>query len=203
MTWPTTKANTTHTDADTDLISLARPDINQNILNVNSIIDHLDIGTPANGDTLVYNSTSGVWQPGPSTGTTVMSFNGTMSIQNNATYNGGFTLAGSDRVTLVNSSTFTLPDGVYLIGVTQPMEVGSYGSTAALWTLTMSLIDAGNNMLATYSTQSTSFYFKDFDDTQLVTISGNNNCTWKYSYEATQQQPLTLQVIPFRIEKIS
>tara|TARA_R110000772_G_scaffold205144_5_gene315405 strand:+ start:1912 stop:2394 length:483 start_codon:yes stop_codon:yes gene_type:complete len=49
MTWPNnSKANTTHTDQDTDLVSLARPDINQNILNVNAIIDYYGTGAYSN-----------------------------------------------------------------------------------------------------------------------------------------------------------
>ena len=43
MSIPTTKASTTHVDEGSDKISLARPDIKQNIDNVNEIIDHLAI----------------------------------------------------------------------------------------------------------------------------------------------------------------
>ena len=48
MAWPSgTKAGTTNVDQGTDKISLARPDIKQNIDNVNSIIDHYsDSGGP-------------------------------------------------------------------------------------------------------------------------------------------------------------
>jgi hypothetical protein len=49
MTWPNnSKANTTHTDQDTDLISAARPDINQNILNTNAIVDYFGTGAYSN-----------------------------------------------------------------------------------------------------------------------------------------------------------
>ena len=41
MTIPSTKASTANVDAGSDKISLARPDIKQNIDNVNEIIDHL------------------------------------------------------------------------------------------------------------------------------------------------------------------
>ena len=45
-TWPSaTKASTTHVDAGTDQISLARADLKQNIDNVNNVIDYLDIGS--------------------------------------------------------------------------------------------------------------------------------------------------------------
>jgi hypothetical protein len=203
MTWPTTKANTTHTDQDTDLISLARPDINQNILNVNNIIDHLDIGTPTHGDTMMYNSTTGVWEPSSGSGTSVMSFNTAISPGANATYSGGFTIDGSNRVSVVNTSTFTLPNGKYLIGVVEPFEVGQYGSnTGRQFDLTLKLNDAAGNTLATYTTEFTGFYFKDFDDTNIVTVSGNNNCYWTYTYADVGSNPTTT-IIPIRIEKIS
>ena len=64
MTWPTTKASTTNIDAGSDKPALARPDIKQNIDNVNAIIDEFDIASPSNGDILTYNSSSGAWEPG-------------------------------------------------------------------------------------------------------------------------------------------
>lgn len=62
MAWPSgSKANNTYTDQGSDLISNARADINQTILNVNSIIDEFDIASPSDGDILQYNSASGHW----------------------------------------------------------------------------------------------------------------------------------------------
>jgi hypothetical protein len=47
MTWPSgTKASTTNVDAGTDRIADARPDIKQNIDNVNEIIDFYDADGP-------------------------------------------------------------------------------------------------------------------------------------------------------------
>jgi hypothetical protein len=55
-TWPSgTKASTANLDAGTDKPSLARPDIKQNVDNVNDIIDMFDISAPSDGDALVYN----------------------------------------------------------------------------------------------------------------------------------------------------
>jgi len=61
MAWPSTsdKAATTTTDAPSDTISGARSDINATISNVNDIIDFIDPSSIANGDILVYNSSSG------------------------------------------------------------------------------------------------------------------------------------------------
>jgi len=46
MTWPTTKAGTTHVDAGSDSPASARADIKQNIDNVNSIIDEFGASGP-------------------------------------------------------------------------------------------------------------------------------------------------------------
>lgn len=63
MSWPSgSKASNQYTDQDTDLISNARADINQTILNVNTIIDNFDIAAPSNGDVMRYDSTSGAWE---------------------------------------------------------------------------------------------------------------------------------------------
>jgi len=62
MAWPTTKAGTTNVDSGSDRPSLARPDIKQNIDNVNSIIDEFNISSPSDGDVLQYSSSSGQWE---------------------------------------------------------------------------------------------------------------------------------------------
>ena len=62
-TWPSaTKASTTHVDAGTDQISLARADIKQNIDNVNDIIDIFNIASPTNGDLMQYSSSTTKWE---------------------------------------------------------------------------------------------------------------------------------------------
>jgi len=63
MAWPSgTKASTANVDQGADLISLARPDIKQNIDNVNDIIDHLNISSPTDGDLLQYSNATGKWE---------------------------------------------------------------------------------------------------------------------------------------------
>ena len=55
-TWPSgTKASTANLDAGTDKPSLARPDIKQNVDNVNDIIDMFNITSPSDGQILKYN----------------------------------------------------------------------------------------------------------------------------------------------------
>ena len=61
MTWPTTPAGTTHLDSGDDNPDLARPDIKQNIDNVNAIISEFGtvaITTPQSGQALVWNGSS-------------------------------------------------------------------------------------------------------------------------------------------------
>ena len=58
-TWPSSnKGSTAHTDSDDDKPRLARPEINKNISNVNDIIDYFNVGSAADGDLLVYNSST-------------------------------------------------------------------------------------------------------------------------------------------------
>jgi hypothetical protein len=61
-TWPSTKATTTHLSDGTDDPNQARPQISQNIDNVNSIIDYFTVSTPAEGDILQYDSVDARWE---------------------------------------------------------------------------------------------------------------------------------------------
>lgn len=54
-TWPSTKATTTHLSDGTDDPNQARPQISQNIDNVNKIIDYIVPTSVADGDILQYN----------------------------------------------------------------------------------------------------------------------------------------------------
>jgi len=55
-TWPNTKATTSHLSDGTDDPNQARPQISQNIDNVNSIIDFIEPSSLAQGDILQYDS---------------------------------------------------------------------------------------------------------------------------------------------------
>jgi len=58
-TWPSsTKASTDNVDSGSDKPRLARADIKQNIDNTNAIIDSFNITSPAEGQTLVYDSSN-------------------------------------------------------------------------------------------------------------------------------------------------
>lgn len=80
MSWPSnSKASNQYTDSVNDLISDARADINQTILNVNTIIDNFAIDAPVDGDLMQYNSGAGAWEPVPAD---------TVNIQKIAVYKG-------------------------------------------------------------------------------------------------------------------
>jgi len=58
-TWPSgTKASTANLDSGTDSPRLARPDIKQNVDNVNAIIDMFNIDSPTNNQILKYNTSN-------------------------------------------------------------------------------------------------------------------------------------------------
>lgn len=58
-TWPSgSKAATTNLDAGSDRPSLARPDIKQNVDNVNEIIDMFNISSPSNNQILKYSTSN-------------------------------------------------------------------------------------------------------------------------------------------------
>lgn len=75
MAWPTTPATTTHLDAGTDDPNLARPQIKQNVDNVNAIIDEfgdVSITSPSDGQLLQYNASNSRWEnAAASTGGTI------------------------------------------------------------------------------------------------------------------------------------
>jgi hypothetical protein len=134
MAWPSgTKASTANVDQGGDKISLARPDIKQNIDNVNDIIDHLNISSPSDGDLLQYSSSSGKWEQVASTsvGNNTAIFE--MANVNNQSgldyfwaidtihYNAGFLTNNSDSAGGYN---FTLTAGTYAVQLMNPIGIG-------------------------------------------------------------------------------
>jgi hypothetical protein len=117
MAWPTTKAGTTNVDQGTDSISLARPDIKQNIDNVNNIIDEFNISSPSTGDTLVYDGS--VWQPKIAPNVNVVEQDSAYDApsggaNSEADYSSTFTLSGNGGLT-TTSNYVTFPAGTYII----------------------------------------------------------------------------------------
>jgi len=177
MTWPTSsKASTTNVDSGGDTISAARPDIKQNIDNVNAIIDTFDISSPNNNDTLKYNSTSGKFetQAGAGAGSTiVIEVDATVPIGGTSTgsfavYGGGFTILGNNNMGVTTStsagkSTLVFPAGTYSFESIVAYISGSYGTTGVQQTITSQFKDnTSNSVLFAGVLSSLSFYFNQY-----------------------------------------
>jgi hypothetical protein len=126
MAWPSgTKAATTNVDAGTDQPKLARADIKQNIDNVNSIIDELNIASPSDGDLMQYSSSSEQWESVASSNIaslptliqlTASSITTGSTADEYTQYTGGFTSvnSGSSGVT-ISGNNIVFPAGTYFI----------------------------------------------------------------------------------------
>jgi len=102
-TWPSaTKASTTHVDAGTDQISLARADIKQNIDNVNDIIDIFNIASPTNGDLMQYNSSTTKWEKVSATSVSTKVKFATLTIKSGV--GAGVAIAGGFRLDITAKS---------------------------------------------------------------------------------------------------
>jgi len=149
---PTTKASTANVDQGSDRISLARPDIKQNIDNVNEIIDHLtdsvtqkvaiiepsDTETQVSGDTYKKHIKSS-------------------------------TLVDPDNLVTLSSDTFTLAAGTYLVTCNDYPKTGQ--TTGGDPTITLHN-ETDDTTFATIDVReigsTNTFYFRGHD---VVTIS--------------------------------
>ena len=110
-TWPSgTKAGTTHLDAGTDSPRLARPDIKQNVDNVNAIIDMFNIDSPSANQILKYNSSNARFElASDATGTsTGITFSGDDSAGIAIADGGGLYIRGGTNITTSTNSDGTL-----------------------------------------------------------------------------------------------
>lgn len=116
-TWPTgTKASTANLDSGTDSPRLARPDIKQNVDNVNAIIDMFNIDSPSNDQVLKYNTSNARFELGTdSTGSAVSATTFVGDDSTGTAVNPGetFKIAGGTNITTAVSGdtlTITGPD---------------------------------------------------------------------------------------------
>ena len=112
-TWPSgTKAPVTHLDAGTDSPRLARPDIKQNVDNVNAIIDMFNIDSPSANQILKYNSSNARFELGTdSTGTAAAATTFVGDDSSGTAVNAGetFKIAGGTNITTaVSGDTVTI-----------------------------------------------------------------------------------------------
>ena len=110
-TWPAgSKAGTSHLDAGTDSPRLARPDIKQNVDNVNAIIDMFNIDSPSANQILKYNTSNARFElAADATGTSSgITFAGDDSAGINIADGGALYIQGGTNITTSTNSDGTL-----------------------------------------------------------------------------------------------
>lgn len=125
MAWPTTPATTTHLDAGTDDPNLARPQIKQNVENVNAIIDEFGdvaITSPTDGQVLAYNLSNTRWENADSSGGGAISL-ALLKCTAVPSASGNFFSFSEDYdpsgiVSLTSNQYFNLASGSYYVMVT-------------------------------------------------------------------------------------
>jgi len=109
MTWPTdNKADESKLANDTDQISQARREIEQNVDNTNAIIDHFDLSTISEGDVIQY--VSGQWQVVANAGINSTTF-GTINFNSD----GDVSTGGASNIFTTDSTGTYLVPGQYII----------------------------------------------------------------------------------------
>jgi hypothetical protein len=167
-TWPTgTKASTANLDAGTDSPRLARPDIKQNVDNVNAIIDMFNIDGPTNGQILKYNTSNARFEldtDATGSATAATTFVGDDSTGTAVNPGETFKIAGSTGITTAVSGdtltiTGTAQDFAYSSLTGAPTTVSSFTNDSGYIT------DDGNGDLTiTNSTIQSSGDTIDLDD---------------------------------------
>ena len=164
-TWPSgTKAGTSNLDAGTDSPRLARPDIKQNVDNVNSIIDMFNIDSPSANEILKYNSGNARFELGSDTGSNGINVVGDDSATITIADAGTLYVQGGTNITTSTNSDGTLT-------VNAPSAVSSFTNDSGFITnngngdLTIigSTITAPSNADFTFTTSGTGTI--DLDDT--------------------------------------
>lgn len=137
MAWPSsTKAGTTNVDNGSDKPSLARPDIKQNIDNVNAIIDTFNISSPNDGDLLQYSTSTGQWEQvaSSSVGTDLsMVFLQTGTGKDASNRLELTEYLDTNGIATTGSYTFTLPSGSYYINVDSTTSTTSVQDSITLY----------------------------------------------------------------------
>ena len=173
-TWPSgTKAGTTHLDAGTDSPRLARPDIKQNVDNVNAIIDMFNIDSPSANQILKYNTSNARFELGTdATGsaTAATTFVGDDSTGTAVNPGETFKIAGGTNITTAVSGdtlTITGPDTSSFITASSTDTLTNKSGNVSQFTNDSGYItDNGNGDLTiTGSTITSSGDTIDLDDT--------------------------------------
>ena len=143
-TWPTgTKAGTTHLDSGTDSPRLARPDIKQNVDNVNSVIDMFNIDSPTNGQILKYNTSNARFEldtDATGSATAATTFVGDDSSGTAVNPGETFKIAGATGI-----STAVSGDTITITGTAQTAQDFTYASLTGTPTIPTVVSDLTND----------------------------------------------------------
>lgn len=228
--WPTTKGTTTHLDQSTDDPNEARPQIKQNIENVNKIIDNFSTDTPANGDTWVFNSATDKFEPSATgagqeatiqfTGTilgtkavftTVRDSNSILTEQTDTGY-----VSGTNVLVTNGQVSFQLATGTYRINCGDRINAQDSGP-APNWrfqkvdtsaTITSIFGDNDNHNLTLAGSQ---VLFQNFDQREFTVTDATDkyyfnpspsNSWWEYQSGSTLDKAY-LEDVAVRITKIA
>jgi len=171
-TWPTgTKAGTTHLDSGTDSPRLARPDIKQNVDNVNSVIDMFNIDSPTNGQILKYNTSNARFEldtDATGSATAATTFVGDDSTGTAVNPGETFKIAGATGI-----STAVSGDTITITGTAQTAQDFTYASLTGTPTLT-SFITASSSETLTNKAGAISMFT---NDSGFITDDGNGDLT--------------------------
>lgn len=157
MAWPTTPATTTHLDAGTDDPNLARPQIKQNVENVNAIIDEFGdvaITSPADGQVLAYNLSNTRWENADASGgggggesVVYLGFDGTRDTDGGSFGYYKFTeLLDSDNLaTITGDGELNLATGTYIVDCSIMVDTAANYESNPRWRLRTG-VGSGSNV---------------------------------------------------------
>jgi len=140
MAWPTTKGNNAHLDASTDDPNLARPELKQNMDNVNAIIDYFPSGLVPVGNQIVVLEMTG------SGGSSATDFN---DIAEHSDLGSLCAITSNDRFTLANGTYIMEHETIFLdpdsgtikfenitsgstLATSNPIEIGTINQSAQM-----------------------------------------------------------------------
>ena len=190
MAWPSTKATTTHLDAQTDDPNQARPQIKQNIDNVNAIIDYFPSGLFAWADQFVIlqlgNDGTG---PLPGSGT---EFNTVTELSDTGSLCALATVASKGTV-------FVLASGTYLVNCNGPVTP-SDGTGHKILNHT-----AGSTLVTAMVPEvgTTGFSIGTGIDNSIITSNGSDQLALQFIGSGTAEAPNYLNGFKIRFTKLT
>jgi len=164
-TWPTTKATTTYLDQGTDSPRLARPELKQNVDNVNDIIDMFNISSPTNNQILKYSTAAGRFELATDTST------GITLVGDDST---GTLISDGETIKIAGTQNITTAVSGDTLTITGP-NLTSYITTSSTNTLTNKSIALSTNTI----TGTTAQFNTALSDGDFATLAGTETLTNK------------------------